>query len=300
MLKITHVIMVSAVALSACSSGANGVNGVAPATGESGYASAGIDLDTVGESLAAKARLQGGDFSGAPNVGVSTLNLAFEDTGVADEFIVTFDGVPVNLAWNAITNRFEGLDGDVEIRVSPWGLSDNNQSALVWINILDSRGGGDFQHWGPMAVGFNTGPDVVAGRADMASFSGTGIISINAVDNSFWTSADGPASLDVDFAAGTLSGTIDLTDCGCGFGGAAIDPTTITLSGGTISGNTFTMDADIDLADLNLATMSTLTVNGDIYETNATALGGAFDGFGTSTIGGEETTLIGAFGADED
>ncbi len=254
----------------------------------------------MGERLSVKAKLQVDDFSGPANVGILNINLTFEDTGVADELIVTFDGVPVNLAWDAIDNRYEGLNGDVEIRVAYRGVSDNNQSGLVWFNIRDTRGGGDFRHWGPAVLGFNTDPDVVAGRNDMASFSGAGIISINAVDDSFWTTADGPASLNVDFAAGILNGTIELSDCSCGFGGADIAETTITLSGGTISGNTFTMDADINLADLNLATMSTLTVDGDIYETNATRLGGTFGGSGTSTIGGEETTLIGAFGADED
>ena len=217
-----------------------------------------------------------------------------------DEFIVTFDGVPVTVNWDPVDSRFEGVSGDIEVWVSPMFLSDNNQLGFVWMNLFDDRGSSAFRQWGPTLVGFNTDPNAVSGRSDIATFSGTGNISINAVDNTFWTSANGPANLSVDFGGGTLSGTIDLTDCGCGFGGAGIDPTTITLANGSISGNTFSMDATLDLADLNLASFSNVVVDGEFFETNATAVGGYFEGTGTSNIGGIATTMIGAFAADQD
>ncbi|MDH5798695.1 MAG: hypothetical protein OEZ19_09020, partial [Paracoccaceae bacterium] len=103
-------------------------------------------------------------------------------------------------------------------------------------------------------------------------------------------------SLAADFDLNTISGTIELSDCGCG--DYVISDTTMYLNEMEIAGNTFDGQATVTPADLGLASVGNISVDGMFYEFGATAAGGTVSGTGVAAEGFTTTLINGAFIAE--
>ena len=268
---------------------------VKPPTASNGYATETSSFDDPGVTRTTKVELQNLDWDGTGNVTQKQVSLDISATENVDEYIVTYEGIDVTINWNEVDGWFEGQTGDMYIRISPWWITDNQQAGLSWINIWDYSGvEGD--SWGFAVSGYNSDPADVAARTGEVLFSGWGGISLAAVDDSFWAFADGPASLAADFDLNTISGTIELSDCGCG--DYVISDTTMYLNEMEIAGNTFDGQATVTPADLGLASVGNISVDGMFYEFGATAAGGTVSGTGVAAEGFTTTLINGAFIAE--
>lgn len=268
---------------------------VEPPTASSGYATETSSFNDLGVTRTTNAEVQNLDWDGTGNVTQKQVSLDISATANEDEYVVTYEGIDVTINWDDVNGWFDGQTGDMYIRISPWWVTDNQQAGLSWINIWDDSGG-DGDSWGFAVSGYNSDPADVAARTGEVLFSGWGGISLAAVDDSFWASANGAASLAADFDLNTISGTIELSDCGCG--DYVISDTTMYLSEMEIAGNTFDGFATVTPADLGLTSVGNISVDGMFYEFGATAAGGELSGTGTSTDGGVTTLINGAFIAE--
>ncbi len=274
---------------------------VARPTAASGYAQATSSLFDPTETITRKGEAQhivqdGGE------VDQKGVKLQVSATGNIvngqSEFLVIYDGTPVILQWLADESGwFVGKNGDLEIRAAPWLVTADNQASLAWWNINDF---GTEYFWGLQVGGFNTDPDIVDARDGIVTFNGTGGVSINAVDDRFWASASGPATLTADFNTRRVSGSIGLSPNN-NSGAVTIAETTLTLNSMPIRRNTFSGTASIIPGDYSLVDIGTISVDGMFFGADATAVGGELSGVGTATPEhGSVTTLFnGAFLAEE-
>lgn len=281
-----------------CGGGTVVDSNVAPPTAASGYATVESDITDPNEIQTRSAQLQH-YIASSDNYEQRSYTVTISATGNEfnefPEFLFTLDGIPVTMRWNTDDERFEGTNAGTEIHSYPWMITENAQASLGWITVFGDLGG-----MGLEVGGFNTDPNIVNARADIANYIGLGGISIVAEDGSFWAALDGEAVLIADFGKGTISGTVELTQNN-GDGGLTIPATTLSLNETKITQNTFDGAATIDKAAFGLSDVGTIDVDGMFYEADATAVGGTLSGIGTATIenGGGTVFLNGAFLADE-
>jgi len=305
MIRTTTTLLSTVLALAACNGTTINIDpNTAPPTAASGYAAPTSDLTDPAETVTRKPELQHWDIgSGTVDQKIAPIRISATGSMVNGhpEFVLTYRNTPVVLQWDNLDGRYEGINGNMEIWVYPWYITLNGQASLGWVNITD-WGNTYGDSWGLEVGGFNTDPAVVAGRSGsgQATYLGQGGVSLNAQDNSFWASADGPATLIADFDAGTISGWIDLFHNN-NSGAVTIANTTLTINPMLITSNTFDGTASINPADFGLSGIGTISVDGMFYEAGATAVGGGISGVGTATPGNGGVTafLNGAFLAEE-
>jgi len=275
---------------------------IAPSTAASGYATEASTFSDPDDTITRIAQMQSMDWdTGTTSQKTVTFDVSATGNTVNDhpEFLITYKGIAITVAWDLVEERYEGTNGDIFVAFSTWYMTPNGQLTMSWANISDDTVAQE-GIWGLTLVGFNSDPDVVSGRTGTAEFTGWGGINLNAEDNSFFTVLDGVATLAVNFDGDTITGSIDLTECvGCTQGAITITPTTMTLNEMSIADNTFTGTASIDPADLGLSSIGTISVDGMFYEAGATAVGGYVSGVGAQDGTGETTFLNGAFIANE-
>ena len=135
-------------------------------------------------------------------------------------------------------------------------------------------------------------------RSDVAHYEGASYLVLTAADESFYSTGVGDVRVDVNFETGTLAGDITYSDCDCGDGGIVVSPSTVEIAGTTLDGNSFSTTAQLTSGTLGLTSVSDLSVNGQFYENNATAVGGLITG--TGALDGTDALLNGTFLAGEE
>jgi len=278
--------------------------GTAPATAASGYATPTSDLTDPTETVTRSAQLKNTDWTGTT---VSQVDVTYSVSATGNtvlgrpEYSVTYNGTPIVIQWDG--TQYFGTNGNLDLLMAPWHSTANGQASMDWFFLQDTTGGGGGgSTWGFAVGGFNSDPAAVAGLSGSATFTGLGGVSLQAQDDSFFTVADGPATLVANFNTNMISGTIDLTDLGSGRGGVTIAPNSMMILNPTaITANTFNGTASINPADFGLSSVGTISTSGMFYEAGATAVGGDVSGVGTATPGngGGTAFLNGAFLANQ-
>ena len=211
-------------------------------------------------------------------------------------------GTDITLHKNPYSSEFSGGTATKAyiIRQLPGGIATDKQMALAHFEVIDSASvGGDLYNinkLGFSVYGLETNP------ADMptsgsATYSGIGKVTIvHGLGNSGSgiTDANATTSLTADFGAGTISGSMLLTE-GHSNGGMSIPAggTTLTMNPAAISGNGFsgTWSAS-NLADLHLGSLDTANYQGNFYGNGASDVGGILTGSGYSALPGIHGALI--------
>lgn len=287
---------ISIVALSACVPSEIALETIAPASSTDGYASSSSSYDNSGVTVTASGQLINNDWLNGV-VNRREYQVSISPTGNTDEYLVVVDGYSVVVNWDSTDNVFYGINGDFEISISPWFYTTSGQTRLDWINQWD-HSGQEGDSWGAFVTGFNTDPAQINALTGNATFYGNGGISINATDNSIYTTAGGAVEIGVNFGSGAIDGIMFLSDTGHGYGGITVPYTEATLDG-NVTDNTFSGSVDIDLGDFGLSSVSMLEHNGMFYEVDGKAVGSQIIGNGVADASGKDVVITGAFVAEK-
>ena len=294
-------------------------------TSSGGYAGSAGNADPEAITLTASAPLirgvvvEGVKNSSAEEVSITISNQQFID-GELNSVDLTLtggdsnvEGNTITLTWNEDNQRFEAIADGINYslhhnydQIGNWSSTDRSLSVAhvnVWGNGLYTDENGDAlggSYHGRILIGFNTAPDDVAARNDMATYIGNGQLDV-ARANVGNVGAYGTATLNADFTAGTISGRIDnLTNFDSNPDGYDIaDGAVVTIEQANIDGNAFAVDISIDAADFGLSANDDITGLGQFYGEDAANVGGTFSGAGTDSTDDGTVFITGSFGAQE-
>lgn len=107
--------------------------------------------------------------------------------------------------------------------------------------------------------------------------------------------ANGTATVNVDFGANDISGSLVFSDPLEGGTGPDLGNFRIDIAGGSLVGNTFSAPLSTDPASIGAASVADFGVKGSLYGPQAADMGGSFATTATATGTGENLVLIGGF-----
>ncbi len=248
------------------------------------------------------------DFTSTTSSGVTTSNVTAGPSGGSNNSIFTLAHPPS--AGTSLVGSVATQPGTINVSGTPLTMTSSSLAASVGLGASDF---GVWAIWDQVALPLPANSVITysayAGGTQLtssmpttgtASYTGkmTGVVAKTTIGGSDDTS--GVALLNVDFAAGTISGTIAAitTAAGAstvqpysGYAASADVPIRdIVLSGGVITGNSFTATA----TSQSFAGATTQTIKGQFYGTTANEITGTFTISDVSP--GPARIFIGSFG----
>ncbi len=228
--------------------------------------------------------------------GTGAVQVTYQETSDPDVVIATVSGQEFKLTWDGAKGLFYGTsaDGSAEMALLPYtaGYSADSQVSMgyAYIGFADGTHGATYYAAGlktdPVQMAALTGTATYAGYANLAIGHGTSNVSFG----------DGSLALAADFGAGTVSGSMTVSDSGSDPGFTIAPNTVITIDPATISGNGFNGTWSVaNPANLALTSVGTTGLQGSFYGVNAADVGGSFNGTGVSADGVTPAYIFGGF-----
>ena len=236
---------------------------------------------------------------GPPIVYLGDVQVDWRTTSDPNVIILQMNGVDIPMNWDSTKHKYLDDSGKKALAPLFGGISADGQLMLSLFTIDNSAANTD--HLGFSVAGLATRPSEMP-TTGSATYSGShGAPAIG----SFWivhgtsgnTYANAATNLTADFAAGSISGTMVLTDTSYSTPGFEIPAggTTLTLNPAAISGNAFSGNWTGNLADLHLSSLGTADYQGAFYGVSAADVGGTLSGQGISADGTTPAWIVGVF-----
>ena len=284
-------------AVAGCATGTSAPPGTGTGGPPSGYADGSKTINSQGVTFTSDGSAVTYTACGTPGCyqisSVGAKQFTWHRTSDPNVIVIQLDGVEKTLTWDPSTKRYDSGPFGVYVEPVPGGTSTDGQLMLTAM-----RSWNDLEGMG--ISGLQTAPGNMPASGG-ASYYGVGRVTVFHGGNfqtGKKTRADATTVLDVDFSAGTFSGTLDLTESGNSSFGYEIPAggTVLTLLPGTISGNGFSGNWTGNLADLHLSALNSATYQGAFFGPSANDVGGTLSATGTSALSTpSQAWIVGGF-----
>ena len=285
-------------AIAGCAAVTNNTSGGGPnpppgsgyANGSSSVATPNIGLGWTGAGITTQASSPSSTITG-----VGPLQVTLTTTSDPNVMILRVGGTNITLNKNLATGDFYDSSLAYGVHLVPGGSTSDGQMVLALVNA-NLFGTGQA---GLGVYGLPTYPGQMP-TAGNATYSGAGMVVVDHGTNSATvntTSANATTTLNANFSAGTISGSMSLTELASSTGFAIpAAGTTLMLNPATITGNSFSGTWSVaNLGDLHLSSIGSAAYNGGFFGVSAADVGGSLSAIGVSADGVTPAFIFGGF-----